>query len=476
MISTNFSSSLQTSASQLGQLVQAERTKQYFLVNEAAAAVASAAAAAGGSYSSAARITPASSSKPPSAASISASGPGGAGPSSSGLSKPDAPAVIISERDKHQLQLAQKMLTAQQQNYTAQNVIDAIITQSIQQGVPGASASGGPGDGSKSGGLKLGGQSQEDLLVKATLAAKAQQEAAQAQAVVAAAHAAQAAAVAASGGSRPPSSHDITSGSSSTSKPNLPPDMMLNRELSITPAPPSSTSGGIQSQAHPTPEELMKKRQILITTSATLTPTSSAVAPSRVSDERQIIRVAQPISPKHPPHPQGLIAPNGGPQPLPGVFDYMTNKIKEEMKKQGEEGGNPIGPAGLALLAAGQKRPSPGASPGGHLMDKKAKMDHPGSEDHKGVPHGVLGVPRPAVAGVPPVPESPGSPGDMVIDESSETTPKAASPAVMASSLAAAAASSAGPPEGSVPSGNPGGTNPNAGNTSSKYEPLSDDE
>merc|ERR1719483_906623 len=41
----------------------------------------------------------------------------------------------------------------------------------------------------------------------------------------------------------------------------------------------------------------MKKRQILITTSATLTPTSSAAAPTRVSDERQIIRVAQPVSP-----------------------------------------------------------------------------------------------------------------------------------------------------------------------------------
>merc|ERR1711981_250208 len=61
---------------------------------------------------------------------------------------------------------------------------------------------------------------------------------------------------------------------------------MLNRELSITPAPPSTSN-----------EDYMKKRQMLITTSATLTPTSSASAPTRVSDERQIIRVAQPISP-----------------------------------------------------------------------------------------------------------------------------------------------------------------------------------
>merc|ERR1712109_372585 len=68
-----------------------------------------------------------------------------------------------------------------------------------------------------------------------------------------------------------------------SNKPNLPADMMLNRELSITPAPPTTSN-----------EDYMKKRQMLITTSATLTPTSSASAPTRVSDERQIIRVAQP--------------------------------------------------------------------------------------------------------------------------------------------------------------------------------------
>ena len=41
----------------------------------------------------------------------------------------------------------------------------------------------------------------------------------------------------------------------------------------------------------------MKKRQILITTSATLTPTSTAPTTRPVSDERQITRVAQSVSP-----------------------------------------------------------------------------------------------------------------------------------------------------------------------------------
>ena len=91
--------------------MQAERNKQqYLLVNEAQAAAAAAAQAAAGNYSSAARIT-AATSKPPSA-------------SPSGLSRQDAPAVIISERDRQTQMAAMKMLKAQ-------NIIDAVITQSI---------------------------------------------------------------------------------------------------------------------------------------------------------------------------------------------------------------------------------------------------------------------------------------------------------------------------------------------------------
>jgi len=151
----------------------------------------------------------------------------------------------------------------------AQSLIDHIINQSI----------GGSGT------------SSEDL-AKATLAAKALQEQAhnnEAAAANAAAAAAAAAAVAARSRQQPPpssasgSAHEQSS--SSSHKPTLPPDMVLNRELSITPA--SSTSA----------EDYMKKRQILITTSATLTPTSTAPTTRPVSDERQITRVAQSVSP-----------------------------------------------------------------------------------------------------------------------------------------------------------------------------------
>ena len=120
--------------------MQAERNKQqYFLVNEAQAAAAAQAAA--GNYSSAARIT-AATSKPPSA-------------SPSGLSRQDAPAVIISERDRTQMAAAMKMLTAQ-------NIIDAVITQSIQ-------------GGSGADGIKIPQTKEELELVQASLA-KAQHD------------------------------------------------------------------------------------------------------------------------------------------------------------------------------------------------------------------------------------------------------------------------------------------------------------
>ena len=399
--------------------MQAERNKQqYFLVNEAAAAAAASSAAAS-AYSSAARITPASSKQQPT---------GQPGSSAAAIvSRADAPAVIINERDRQHMAL--RMLTAQ-------NVIDAIITQSIQ-GNP--AQAGNPHDAAH----KLPQHSEE--LVKA---ARAQLEQQQAQAAASEAAAARSS-------SRPPSGHE---------KPALPPDMVLNKELSITPAPAS------------TAEDYLKKRQIMITTSATLTPTSSA-APTRVSDERQIIRVAQPVSPAKPGPPADLVeaarkatSPPNGDQPPPGMLslDYVKNKIVEAMKKQGEDDGAPApalaaaAAAAAAAAVAGTKRPSPDMTPEDVSSPKKKK-----SEDEAGASAGP--------------PESPGSPGDMVIDESAqESTPKAASPAT---------ASTANPPASTAPSSadasalaHPGAP-VNAPNASaagavgnSKYEPLSDDE
>ena len=66
----------------------------------------------------------------------------------------------------------------------------------------------------------------------------------------------------------------------------------------------------------------------------------------------------------------------------------------------------------------------------------------------------------------PPV-DSPGSPGDMVIDESAqESTPKAASPAMSASTAAS------NPPTSSEAAPQTSAAQP----VNSKYEPLSDDE
>lgn len=353
--------------------MQAERTKQqYYLANEHAAAVAAVA-----NFSSAARIT---TSKPPSA-------------STSSLSRPDAPAVIISERERQQQQIALAKLQLSGMN-NAQNVIDAIITQSIQGGHPD--------------------------LVKAMAAQAAQAaqqeklEAAAAQAIIA-------------NNSRPPSGHE---------KPSLPADMMFNKELSITPAPPAN------SEKRPPP--------VMISTSATLTPTTSAGAPTRVADERQIIRVAQQQQqpqasptkqpaiedPKKDKLPQMPVEDNNGDQAGLSPLDYVKNKIVEEMKKQPEE----LAAAQAAAQAAGQKRPSPQESPNN---EKKAKL----SEE--------------AV-------DSPGSPGDMVIDESADrsTTPTAKAENAAVSQQTAAAENTAAPPI----------ANASNASSNSKYEPLSDDE
>ena len=401
---------LQTSASQLVQQVQAERSKQYFLVNEAAAAQAAqqaAAASNSASYSSAARITPASSKQ---------------GSSSSGsnaasiVSRADAPAVIINERDRQQM--AMKMLTAQ-------SVIDAIITQSIQGNPAAAAAAVSSGGHEAAAAHKL---SQEEMVK----AARAQLEQQQAQQHQAASEAAAAAAAAARSSSRPPS-HE---------RPSLPPDMVLNKELSITPAPTGTKA-----------EEYLKQRQIMITTSATLTPTSSA-APTRVSDERQIIRVAQAMSPAKVSQAAEAAAleaarkatsPPNGDQPPPGIMtlDYVKNKIVEAMKKQGEED-----PATSTSTAT--KRASPDMASEDASSPKKKK-----TEDE-----------APATA-QPPV-DSPGSPGDMVIDESAqESTPKAASPA-----SASAPTTASNPPTSEATVTPVSAAQP----VNSKYEPLSDDE
>jgi len=148
-------------------------------------------------------------------------------------------------------------------------------------------------------------------------------------------------------------------------------------------------------------------------------------------------------------------SPNGVPG-LPGVsaLDYVTNKIVEEMKKHGEDG---------TPLVPGQKRASPPLQPGEE--NSAAKKGKPDQVDFE-TGNAGNNLERASASSTAIPPESPGSPGDMVIDESSETTPKAAlSPATTA---AATPVSEAAAGSGS------GNTNTNA--NTSKYEPLSDDE
>ena len=137
-------------------------------------------------------------------------------------------------------------------------------------------------------------------------------------------------------------------------------------------------------------------------------------------------------------------------------MDYVTNKIVEEMKKHGEDG---------QPLVPGQKRSSPPLQPGEveATAGKKAKTDE--VDDRTG----NAGQGPVSISGSGAQPESPGSPGDMVIDESSETTPKAASPAAVTVTTVSETAGSGGQ---TATSGATGNTNANT----SKYEPLSDDE
>ena len=515
----SFSLLLQPSPSQLNQLVQNERAKQQlYLISEhtQAASQAALAAAQAGGYSSAARIT-ASTKQPQAASNVG--------------SRADAPAVIISERERQQQIAAAMMGMKQYSGMTAQAVMESIITQSISGGPP---------------------ASAEDI--KATLA-KASQESSDASRSRASQQ-------------PPPTSVHDQQQSSSSHKPTLPPDMVLNRELSITPA--SSVSASSQASMA---EDFMKKRQqiLITTTAATLTPTSSAPT-SRVSDERQITRVAQSVSPavnkpssltvseaavasnnalmanagssaaaaisaavapisvassvaldlkprtsdsltmmrppsvseassKPPmPLPTGTAPPNGE-QPPSGMslcLDYVKNRIVEEMKKHGDDDQPLPGVAQQqqAAIAAGQKRTSPEAASGqseqDSLANKKAKLDAQVAE--------AVAAPNNSNANNPP--DSPGSPGEMVIDERPDDGPNK-----MTSSSGHDQSSSGNPSNNSAASSNieasnktmmtpvttaaaSNNSNTNASGTSgttssgtaqqppnsSKYEPLSDDE
>ena len=143
-------------------------------------------------------------------------------------------------------------------------------------------------------------------------------------------------------------------------------------------------------------------------------------------------------------------SPNGdGGVPGLSALDYVTNKIAEEMKKHGEDG----------KLVPGQKRASPPLQPGEE--NSAAKKGKPDVDFETG---NNLERASASSAAIPP--ESPGSPGDMVIDESSETTPKAA--------LSPATTAAATPVSETAAGSGSGNTNTNA--NTSKYEPLSDDE
>ena len=312
----------------------------------------------------------------------------------------------------------------------------------------------------------------------------------------------------------------------------------------------------------------MKKRQILITTSATLTPTSTAPTTRPVSDERQITRVAQSVSPAvnklnnpensnnsasatvasivssiannstgsgnstttaasagvaldlkprsatdlvvqaaqqagmRPPVVTAAsvmaaslsmagVGPPNGDQPPPGMnpLEYVKNKIMAEMKKQGPELVNSSNPALLAsvtgAITAGQKRASPeaasGAGTGNASEDVTSKkiakvVDGPSSNAGGGPAHGGT------------TPDSPGSPGAMVIDERPEDGPTSSKSESKDSTGPGNSNDSAGGKATANPltsksnsssatgSGSTASAPANTASNSSKYEPLSDDE
>ena len=180
------------------------------------------------------------------------------------------------------------------------------------------------------------------------------------------------------------------------------------------------------------------------------------------------------------------VGPPNGDQPPPGMnpLEYVKNKIMAEMKKQGPELVNSSNPALLAsvtgAITAGQKRASPeaasGAGTGNASEDVTSKkiakvVDGPSSN-----------------AGGGPAPDSPGSPGAMVIDERPEDGPTSSKseskdPAGPGNSNDSAGGKVAANPltsksnsSSATGSGNTASAPANTASNSSKYEPLSDDE
>merc|ERR1711983_236434 len=180
------------------------------------------------------------------------------------------------------------------------------------------------------------------------------------------------------------------------------------------------------------------------------------------------------------------VGPPNGDQPPPGMnpLEYVKNKIMAEMKKQGPELVNSSNPALLAsvtgAITAGQKRASPeaasGAGTGNASEDVTSKkiakvVDGPSSN-----------------AGGGPAPDSPGSPGAMVIDERPEDGPTSSKseskdPAGPGNSNDSAGGKVAANPltsksnsSSATGSGSTASAPANTASNSSKYEPLSDDE
>jgi hypothetical protein len=175
------------------------------------------------------------------------------------------------------------------------------------------------------------------------------------------------------------------------------------------------------------------------------TPVSLAPGASSAADERQITKVAQPTSPGRRPResPVGEAsadlkkqAESGSPQQsgpgLARLSDYVKNKIVEEMKK-GEDGPStgdspPKSPSSSSATAApaqvGSKRPSEGSSAPHSNASPANDIGHADSAKKRRLEAEPTTAPSSSGAheasasvGGPMAPDSPGSEGEMVIDE-----------------------------------------------------------
>merc|ERR1711963_284595 len=170
----------------------------------------------------------------------------------------------------------------------------------------------------------------------------------------------------------------------------------------------------------------------------------------RTSDSLTWVRppsVSEASSKPPMPLPTGTAPPNGE-QPPSGMslcLDYVKNRIVEEMKKHGDDDQPLPGVTQQqqAAIAAGQKRTSPEAASGqseqDSLANKKAKLDAQVAE--------AVAAPNNSNANNPP--DSPGSPGEMVIDERPDDGPNK-----MASSSGHDQSSSGNPSNNSTASSN----------------------